>query len=67
MAKYAVEAQSEKGSILPWSEAGAVIYSIEVLEAIGNYCNTSEFYDRKRKRILNTKSPFTDGRHQIIL
>jgi len=52
VAKYAVEAQSEKGSILPWSEAGAVIYSIEVLEALGNYYAHQNFMTEKERESL---------------
>lgn len=64
VAKYAVEAQSEKGSILPWSEAGAVIYSMEVLEAVGNYYAHQNFMTEKERESLiqSRRSQMVDTR-----
>lgn len=52
VAKYAVEAQSEKGSILPWSKAWAAIYSMEIVEAAGNYYAHQNFMTEKERESL---------------
>lgn len=69
VAKYAVEAQSEKGSILPWSEAGAVIYSMEVLEALGNYYAHQNFMTEKEREsfIQSRRSQMVDTRLCFML
>lgn len=69
VAKYAVEAQSEKGSILPWSEAGAAIYSMEVLEAGGNYYAHQNFMTEKERESLiqSLRSQMVDTRLCFML
>lgn len=69
VAKYAVEAQSEKGSILPWSEAGAVIYSMEVLEALGNFYAHQNFMTEKERESFkqSRRSQFVDTRLCFML
>lgn len=69
VAKYAVEAQSEKGSILPWSEAGAVIYSMEVLEALGNFYAHQNFMTEKERESFkqSRRSQMVDTRLCFML
>lgn len=50
--KYTVIARSEKGSILPWSKAWAAIYSMEIVEAAGNYYAHQNFMTEKERESL---------------
>ena len=52
VAKYTVIARSEKGSILPWSKAWAAIYSMEIVEAAGNYYAHQNFMTEKERESL---------------
>lgn len=69
VAKYTVEAQSEKGSILPWSEAGAAIYSMEIVEALGNYYAHQNFMTEKERESLiqSYRSQMVDTRLCFML
>lgn len=62
--KYTVIARSEKGSILPWSKAWAAIYSMEIVEAAGNYYAHQNFMTEKERESLiqSRRSQMVDTR-----
>ena len=67
--KYTVIARSEKGSILPWSKAWAAIYSMEIVEAAGNYYAHQNFMTEKERESLiqSRRSQMVDTRLCFML